>query len=105
MNGMWAGYIYGEFASVTANWEPPRLILADASLHQLDTRRARFGVQATAWVRSVTVRDPVTGQTSVKDSPSTVPMRFENNAVGVTFSINTTAGVEAEGLLHVFGWP
>lgn len=105
MNGMWAGYIYGEFASVTANWETPRLILADASLHQLNTRRAKFGVQAVAWVRSVTVRDPVSGQTSVKDSPSTVPLRFENNAVGVTFSLNTTAGVEADGLLHVFGWP
>jgi hypothetical protein len=79
--------------------------LADASLHQLDTRGARFGVQATAWVRSVTVRDPASGATVVKQSSSTVPMRFEDNAVGVTFSINTTAGVQAEGLLHVFGWP
>ena len=105
MTGMWAGFIFGEFASVSANWEPPRLILADASLHQLDTRGARFGVQATAWVRSVTVRDPASGATSVKPSSSTVPMRFEANAVGVTFSINTTAGVQAEGLLHVFGWP
>ncbi len=105
MTGMWAGFIFGEFASVSANWEPPRLILADASLHQLDTRRARSGVQAVAWVRSVTVRDPASGATVVKPSSSTVPMRFEDNAVGVTFSINTTAGVEAEGLLHVFGWP
>ncbi|OFW07823.1 MAG: hypothetical protein A3H96_07345 [Acidobacteria bacterium RIFCSPLOWO2_02_FULL_67_36] len=105
MNGMWAGYIWGEYASVTANWEPPRLIMADASLHLLETRRAKFGVQAVAWVRSVTVRDPASGRTFEKPSSSTVPLRFENNAVGVTFGLNTTAGVEAEGLLHVFGWP
>lgn len=104
MTGMWAGYIWGEFASLTANWEPPRLIMADASLHALDTRRAKFGVDAVAWVRSVTVREP-SGRTVVKPSDSTVPLRFEDNAIAVTFSINTTAGVEAEGLLHVFGWP
>jgi len=104
MTGMWAGFIFGEHANVTANWEPPRLILADASLHSLDGRQARFGVQAVAWVRSVTVRD-ASGATVEKQSPSTLPMRFENSAIGVTFAINTTAGVEAEGLLHVFGWP
>jgi hypothetical protein len=79
--------------------------LADASLHLLETRRARFGVQAVAWVRSVAVRDPSTGLISEKPSPATLPLRFEENAVAVTFGLNTTAGVEAEGLLHVFGWP
>jgi hypothetical protein len=104
MTGMWAGYIWGEFASLTVNWEPPRLIMADASLHAINTRRAKFGVDAVAWVRSVTVREP-SGRTVVKPSDSTVPLRFEDNAIAVTFSINTTAGVEADGLLHVFGWP
>lgn len=104
MNGMWAGYTYGEFASITARWEPPTNILADASLHQYEApQTGRTG--ASVWVRSVTVRDRSTGRVTEKPSSFTVPMRFEADAIGVTFSINTNAGVQAEGLVHVFSWP
>jgi hypothetical protein len=104
MNGMWAGYIWGEFASLTVRWEPPTNILVDASLHQYEAPRSGRSL-AVAWVRSVAVRNPSTGGVTEKPSSTTVPMRFEDNAVGVTFGLNTTAGVEAEGLLHAFSWP
>lgn len=104
MNGIWAGYIWGEFASHTVRWEPPTNIFVDASLHLYEGPRSGRN-HAVAWVRSVAVRDPSTGQVTEKPSAATVPMRFEDNAVGVTFSLNTTAGVEAEGLLHAFSWP
>jgi hypothetical protein len=104
MNGLWAGYIWGEFASHTVRWNTPTNVLVDASLHLYEGPRAGRD-RAVAWVRSVAVRNPSTGAVTEKVSDTTVPMRFEDNAVGVTFSLNTTAGVEAEGLLHAYSWP
>jgi hypothetical protein len=104
MNGLWAGYIYGEFGSVVARWNGPANILAEASLHLFEGPPSGRD-RATIWIRSVAVRNPSTGAVTELPSDATVPMRFENNAVSVTFGINTTDGVEAEGLIHVFSWP
>ena len=103
MDAMWAGYIWGEHTSWTMQWEPPRKVFAEASLHLLEAPRDRR-LSAVAWVRSVTVRDPSTGLT-LEVSSSTVPLRIESNAVAVTYGLNTTAGVEAEWLMNVFWWP
>jgi len=103
MTGLWAGYIWGEHGSHTVNWPTPTNVLVDAALHQFESPIGKRN-QATVWIRSVTVREPG-GRIVEKPSPATVPMRFEAGAVGVTYGINTTAGVEAEGLVHAYAWP
>jgi hypothetical protein len=104
MNGVWAGYIWGEFASHTVRWSTPINVMVDASLHRYEAPRSGRSL-AVAWVRSVTVQDPSSGAIFEKPSEATLPMRFEANAVGVTYGLNTTSGVDAEGLLHAYSWP
>lgn len=103
MTGLWAGYIWGEHATHTVNWSTPTNVLVDAALHQYESPIGRRN-QVSVWIRSVSVREP-SGRIVEKASLATLPMRFEAGAVGVTYGINTTAGVDAEGVLHAYAWP
>jgi hypothetical protein len=104
---MFAGYMWlsdgGSWGSYTVRWDRPRSSVFDASLHYVRTPPGQL-VDAKAWVRSVTVRDPLTGKETVKDSQTSVPVRIEDNAVAVTFSLNASFNTDAEALVHAWFW-
>ena len=101
MIDMWSGYMFGENANYTVSWDRPRLIVADSSIfHFHSTALPRV----TAWIRSVTVKDPSTGAITVKQSNAAVPVRIENNAIAVTFALNSVNCFDAEALIHVYYW-
>jgi|1185.fasta_scaffold34682_2 hypothetical protein len=102
---MWYGYFYVNYAGhYTVSWERPRLIAADASIFLFDGRGAQGPPAVTAWVRSVTVKDPASGAITVKESDATVPVRIEDNAIAVTFGLNYSGCSDAEALIHVYYW-
>lgn len=102
LTGMWLGYMWGENANYTVSWDTPRDMTADASMWLFDSF---YGPpRAAAWIRSVTVKDPVTGAVTVKDSPASVPVRLERNAISVTFALNTVNMMDGESLLHIYWW-
>jgi hypothetical protein len=101
MVGMWAGYMWGENANYTVTWDQPRSIVADSSIFLFDSTGLP---RVTAWIRSVTVKDPVTGAVNVKQSNAAVPVRFEDNAIAVTFALNSVNCFDAEALIHVYWW-
>ena len=103
MVGMWAGYIWGDNVSWTLKFDSPRFTFADASLQ--DIRVYEGGpIVATAWVRSVTVQDPSTGQITELPSDHTAAVRIEDNAIAVTYGLNGSFNMEATALIHAFWW-
>jgi hypothetical protein len=46
----------------------------------------------------------LTGKETVKDSQASVPVRIEDNAVAVTFSLNASFNTDAEALVHAWFW-
>jgi hypothetical protein len=110
---MWLGYRdrFGGRSSYTVRWDRPRFTIADASLFSvsqiafqaLDAPLAEL-IDANAWVMSVTVRDPSTGQEFVRASNGLEAVRIEDNAVAVTYALTSSANTEAQGLVHAFWW-
>jgi hypothetical protein len=101
MLDMWTGYMWGENTNYTVSWDQPRLIVADSSIWMFDSTGLP---RVTAWIRSVTVKDPSTGAITVKPSGAAVPVRIENNAIAVTFALNSVNCFDAEALIHVYYW-
>jgi hypothetical protein len=101
MVDMWAGYMWGENSNYTVSWDQPRTIVADSSIFILT---ATDLPRVTAWIRSVTVKDPSTGSISVKASPAAVSVRIEENAIAVTFALNSVNCSDAEALIHIYYW-
>lgn len=97
---LWAGYMWGENANFTVSWTKPQSIVADNCLFTFDSF---FGPpRAVAWVRSVTVKDPNTGAITVKNSNASIPLRIEDNAISVTFALNTVHMLDSESLVHIY---
>ncbi len=107
MQDMFAGYMWlssgGSYGTWHVRWEQPRLTVADHSLWDLRLPGGQL-LAASAWIRSVTVRDPSTGQETIKDSPHLAAVRIENNAVSVTYGLNASFNCEIQGLVHAFWW-
>ena len=74
MVDMWAGYMWGENSNYTVSWDQPRTIVADSSIFILT---ATDLPRVTAWIRSVTVKDPSTGSISVRRRPLQSPFALK----------------------------
>jgi hypothetical protein len=95
---MWGDWGNGSY---TVSWDQPRFSIADASIFLFHSTGLP---RVTAWIMSVTVKDPATGAITVKRSDATVPVRIEDNAVAVTFALNSVNVFDAEALVHVYWW-
>src|ERR687883_156498 len=101
---MYSGYMWlsrgGVYGTYVVRWDQPRSTVANNSLHYVRTPAGSLQ-EATAWIRSVTVRDPGTGQETDKPSSDTAAVRIEDNAVAVTFGLNSSFDTECQGLVNV----
>jgi hypothetical protein len=93
--------MWGDASNYTVSWDRPRLIVADSSVFLFDSTGLP---RVTAWIRSVTVKDPSSGGVTVKPSNAAVPVRIEDNAIAVTFAINSVNCFDSEALIHVYYW-
>ncbi len=107
MQDMFTGYMWlssgGSYGTWEVRWPTPRLTVADHSLWDIRLPGGQL-LSASAWIRSVTVRNPATGQETVLVSPHLTPARIENNMVAVTFGLNASFNCDIEGLVHAYWW-